>query len=130
MPQREVIEIAGLGHPGQPIPLAVRIGSMLYSGSINGTDPQTGKIAADPTQQIKQAFKNLRTVLERAGGELSGVAKVDVRLSDRSLRDTVNSEWIAMFPNEYDRPVRHSTEATLGGSQVIQLELIAHLNNG
>ncbi|HLY66514.1 MAG TPA: RidA family protein [Chloroflexota bacterium] len=127
MPKREVIHVPGLGHGAQPIPLAVKVGSTLYTGSISGTDPATGKISSDADQQMVQAFKNLATVVKAAGGDMSGIAKVEARISDMSLRDLLNREWTATFPNPEDRPIRHTGQAEMGGGQVVQLEIIAHL---
>jgi 2-iminobutanoate/2-iminopropanoate deaminase len=126
MAKREVIHVAGLGHGAQPIPLAVKVGGMLYTGSISGADPATGKLSEDPAEQIAQAFRNVRAVLAAAGGDVSGIAKVETRLSDMSLRDTLNKEWVAMFPDEHDRPVRHTGKADMG-AQAIQIEITAHL---
>lgn len=126
MPKREVIRVPGLGHGPQPIPLAIKVDSMLYTGSITGTNPETGKLSDDPAEQIAQAFRNLRTVVAAAGGDISGVAKVETRLNDMGLRDALNKEWVAMFPDENDRPIRHTGKAEMG-NQVIQLEITAHL---
>ena len=42
MPKRQSIEIEGFAHKN-PIPAACRIGNMLMTGIITGTDPATGK---------------------------------------------------------------------------------------
>ena len=127
---RQVIELPGLGHSGQPIPLAVKIGGFVFTGSIGGADPKTGDLPAEPEAQIANAFANMKAILEAAGGDFSHVAKVEVRLSDRSLRSVLNKEWVKAFPNENDRPARHTGEGPTGGSgSVVQMEMIAVLNS-
>ena len=44
-----------------------------------------------------------------------------------SLRPTVNTYWLAMFPDAHDRPARHTTQGSLNGNQVISVELVCVL---
>jgi 2-iminobutanoate/2-iminopropanoate deaminase len=125
MARREVIELEGFAH-GNPIPVAVKIGNMVYSGGIAGTD-ERGVTSPDPDQQIGQVFRNVRRIVERAGGTLADVAKLDVKLRDMAHRSIVNKYWLEMFPDEHDRPARHTTQGDLPGSLVIQVELVAVL---
>ena len=46
MAKRKSIEIEGFAHKN-PIPAACRLGNMLMTGIITGTDPATGKLADD-----------------------------------------------------------------------------------
>jgi len=91
MARREVIEIPGLGH-SNPIPLAVKIGSMVFSGGISGQDPATGKVPSEPERQVALAFENMQKIVEAAGGTTSDIAKVVVHLKDMQLRSVVNVE--------------------------------------
>jgi enamine deaminase RidA (YjgF/YER057c/UK114 family) len=76
---------------------------------------------------MAQAFRNIVAVVKAAGGDASGIVKVEARLSSMSLRDALNREWTALFPDEKDRPVRHTGQAEMGGGQQVQLEITAHL---
>jgi 2-iminobutanoate/2-iminopropanoate deaminase len=59
---------------------------------------------------------------------VSDIGKMTVYLRDMQLRHLVNREWLKMFPEEDDRPVRHTMPmATTAGSALIQVELIAIL---
>jgi hypothetical protein len=40
-----------------------------------------------------------------------------------------NEEWNKLFPEERDRPVRHTVAADLPGKSIIQLEAIAVIGN-
>lgn len=125
MVTREVVEIPGLGHGANPIPLAVKIGNMLFSGSIMGTDPQTGNTPADAAEQIALAFQNVKRTIEKAGGSTANIAKVEVALKDMAHREIVNQEWVKMFPDEHSRPVRHASRSDLAGALVIQIQITA-----
>lgn len=111
-------------HP-QPFPPAVRVGNMIFSAGVGAKDMKTGKVPADPRAQVAQAFANMKRIVERGGGSVGDIAKVVVTLNDRKDRDMVNDEWVKMFPDEDDRPVRHTVTSELPRNQVIQLEFIA-----
>lgn len=126
MARREVLELPGLGH-SNPIPYAVKIGSMVFTGGISGQDPATGNVPADPEQQVVHAFRNMRAVIEKAGGTTDDIAKVTVYLKDMALRQLVNAEWVKMFPDEHNRPVRHTLPSDSPTNPGIQLEMIGVL---
>jgi len=126
MARREVLELPGLGH-SNPIPYAVKIGSLVFTGGISGQDPATGNVPSEPEQQIALAFRNMQAVVEKAGGTTDNIAKVTVHLRDMSLRQQVNVEWLKMFPDEHDRPVRHTLPSDSPTNPGIQLEMIAVL---
>jgi 2-iminobutanoate/2-iminopropanoate deaminase len=123
---RQLIHVDGLGHGNQPIPLAVRIGPLLVSGSISGRAPETGQLPDDVAQEIAQAFENLAAVLREGGLGLDDVAKVDVALRAREDRQLLNEVWVSTFPNEHDRPVRHVTTPELPSPLNIQLAVLAY----
>lgn len=111
-------------HP-QPFPPAVRIGNMIFSAGIGVKDALTGKTPEEPRAQVAQAFTNMRRIVERGGATVSDIAKVVVYLNDRKDREMVNEEWVRMFPDESDRPVRHTITTELPRNATIQLEFIA-----
>lgn len=114
-------------HGAQPIPPGVRIGDLVFSSAIGGEDPATRSIPPEPERQVAFAFRHMRTLVEAAGGTTADIAKVTVHLSDLAHRDLVNAEWLRMFPEADDRPVRHSVVADLRRGMVVQLEFIAVL---
>ena len=125
MARRQIIELEGFAH-GNPIPVAVKIGSMVYSGAVSGTN-EAGVTPADLDEQIGQVFKNVQRIVEAAGGTVADIAKLDVKLRDLGHRPIVNKHWLAMFPDEHDRPARHTTQADLPGTLAIQVEVVAVL---
>lgn len=111
-------------HP-QPFPTAVRLGDVIFSSAVGGHDPKTRAAPEGKEAQIAQAFATMRAIVETGGGTTGDIGKVAVYLEDRGDRDLVNAEWVKMFPDENDRPVRHTVTADLSGKLVIQLEFIA-----
>src|SRR3546814_11881367 len=51
-----------------PIPNASRIGSLVMSSVIIGTDPEHNQLPASRSEQCANMFKNVRIPAERAGG--------------------------------------------------------------
>ena len=119
------IHVAGVQH-GAPIPFGARVGNMIFSSGILGADPATGKIPEDLESQCEFAFGNMKAMVENAGGDISGIGKITVYMKDRSQRDAVNKPWLAMFPDEDDRPARHAIEYdAFPPGVLVQLEIIA-----
>jgi 2-iminobutanoate/2-iminopropanoate deaminase len=127
-PVRRSIELAGVDHGEQPFPLASRVGPLLATSGIHGTDPATGALADGGAEaQIRQAFSNLRGVVEAAGGSLEDVAQVLVTLTDRAHRPFVNAVWVELFPDPASRPARNTSERELPGGSLCQLIAYAYV---
>lgn len=129
MPRRKVIEAADLPHHTNPIPTAVRIGNMVFSSALFGQDPETHELPDDPAAQVANAFRAVRRVMEEAGGSVSDIGKMTVYLRDMQIRQAVNTEWLKMFPDDDDRPVRHAVPMSGAGNALIQIEIIAVLES-
>lgn len=125
MAKRQSMHIPGLVRHKNPISHCTRIGNILFSGAINGYDPETGALPPDLDSQVHNAFANLRTLVEGAGFSLGDVGKMTVYMKNAGDRSAVNREWVAMFPDENDRPARHAVPCDLAGGVLIQLEVIA-----
>jgi 2-iminobutanoate/2-iminopropanoate deaminase len=107
MTSRKSVNFAGIAH-GNPIPAASQIGSLLMSGVISGVpDPAKPPSASE---QCRIMFENVSRLLEAAGGTADNIIKVSIWLKDMMLRDRLNEEWIAMFPDPQSRPARHVLE--------------------
>ena len=119
------IHVDGVKH-GAPIPFGARVGNMIFSSGIIGTDPATGKVPDDLDSQCVFAFANMKTMLENAGGNLENIGSIKVYMKDRSQRESVNRPWLEMFPDEDDRPARHAIEYdAFPPGILVQLEVIA-----
>ena len=68
MSRREVLESKRVPRIG-PYSQAVRVGDLIFTAGQPGIDPATGAVAgADFESQARQAFANLRAVLEGLEG--------------------------------------------------------------
>lgn len=122
---REPLEIPGLAHR-DPLPMGAKLGGLIFSSVLGGDDPQTGQRAAG-VEQIRQAFENLRSLVEGAGGGLDDVAQVWVYLGDQAFQPALVRIWLEMFPEEGNRPARKTIAYELGGTTLIQLQAVAVL---
>ena len=125
MKRRQTIS-GGAAHHAQPFPTAVKLGNLVCSSAISGRDA-SGALPEALDAQIRNAFQTIEVIMREAGGSTADIAKVVVYLTDRAHREAVNPHWIAMFPDEDDRPVRHSLTMPLPAGFLIQLEIIAML---
>jgi 2-iminobutanoate/2-iminopropanoate deaminase len=125
MATRKVIKSDKIGSHRNPIPAAVVIGNIILPSVIGGQGP--GGTSDDPEEQIRQAFENMKNVMEAAGGTTDNIGKVTVYLKDFGHRELVNKEWLKMFPKGDDRPARHVMKLDVQGKTVIQLDVIGVL---
>jgi enamine deaminase RidA (YjgF/YER057c/UK114 family) len=108
--RRTSIYIEGFSHKN-PIPAASRIGPLVESGSVLGTDPATGKPAETIEAQCRFMLDNVRSIVEAAGGSTGDIVKLTVWMKDRSQRPALNVPWLEMFPDAASRPARHAIVA-------------------
>jgi 2-iminobutanoate/2-iminopropanoate deaminase len=97
---------------------------MLWSGTIAAAGPN-GAFDADPEAQMRQAFANARTLLERHDGSPEEVGSVVVYIADQSQRAHINDAWLELFPTDHDRPARRTTQVQMPAGQFVQLQLTA-----
>jgi enamine deaminase RidA (YjgF/YER057c/UK114 family) len=127
MAKRETISGPEIPEHYKRFPTAVKVGNMVFSSNVGGEDSVTHEVPGDIEQQIKNAFQNVRSILARAGGTVGDIGKFQVALKSMDDRSLMNKEWIAMLPDENDRPVRHTVAEDLSGGRLIAIEFIAVL---
>jgi enamine deaminase RidA (YjgF/YER057c/UK114 family)/nitrite reductase/ring-hydroxylating ferredoxin subunit len=124
VPRKRSIHLEGIVH-NAPIPMAARVGNMVFSSGIMGVDPSTGTLPADGVSEVKHAFSNMKAILAKAGATLEHVGYVKIYLKDPTLRDAINKEWVECFPDPEDRPARHTLNWELSSGMRLQLEITA-----
>lgn len=105
--------------------MAAKVGNLLMTSGVLGADPGTGELAEGPEAQARFCFENMRRILDQAGGALDDVVHVTVFVREHSYRQAVNVPWLELFPDENDRPARHTLKAELPGTMEVQLEFVA-----
>lgn len=127
-PLRKSIVVPGLGHGGNPIPVASVIGDMLMSGAIFGTDRRTGQLAKSPEDQCALTFDNVRCILEAAGAGFEHVLKMTFYVRPEVPRELINIHWVQAFPDPASRPARHvMVSDRLPPDMCLQCDLTARL---
>ena len=129
MPRRVNIDVPGVRHGDLPIPMATKVGNMVFSSGIHTMDPETGTIPDDPERQVELVFAHMRTIVENAGGSTDDIALVIFNIKDNAYRSLVNDEWLKMFPNDGDRPARNTHLVDLGFGMIIHVLMTAVLED-
>jgi 2-iminobutanoate/2-iminopropanoate deaminase len=127
MGRRQVIEVAGLGHKA-PLPLAVRLGNVVFSSGIQGKDPASGEVPEGAAEQARFMFANVAAVLKAAGGTVEDIGSMTLAVRSLDYRREIDAEWLRMFPDEHDRPARHTSVADLRGATLMQCQITAVLD--
>lgn len=81
---------------------AVAVGNTVYlSGQIPLVPATMQLVEGDFSAQVHQVFHNLQAVCEAAGGDLNGIVKLNIFLTDLSHFATVNSIMAEYFQQPY-----------------------------
>ena len=121
---RRSIEVAGYKH-GNPIPAASRVGNIVMTGVISAKDAKSGKLPETLEAQCAAMFRNVRDIIEEAGGRTEHIIKMTVWLRNLSDRKALNEEWLKMFPDAASRPARHALLHQGEGDSLIACDFTA-----
>jgi 2-iminobutanoate/2-iminopropanoate deaminase len=113
-----------------PIPNASRIGNLIMSSVIVGTNPGTRELPPSLETQVANVFAYSRHDVEAAGGSVDDIIKVTFWVHDpASQRAALNTEWVKLFPDPESRPARHTQALSPGGRSLIQANFVAVLGS-
>lgn len=87
MPKRETIKVPGMSHVG-PIPAGAKIGNVVFSSAIGGTDTETRILPSDPDEQAASLFRNVRRFLDQVRATPDNIGHMFVWLKEREYRTT------------------------------------------
>ncbi|HEX3246910.1 MAG TPA: RidA family protein [Chloroflexota bacterium] len=117
------------GNPDiDPIPLGIRVGNLVHASRLTGVNLETGELAEGVEAQVGQVLEAVKQVVETAGGTIDNVAQVSFFLKRFDDRPLINTPWVAMFPNDQDRPTYKFMAADLPGAYLVQAEMWAVLD--
>jgi enamine deaminase RidA (YjgF/YER057c/UK114 family) len=109
-----------------PIPNASRIGNIVMSSVIGGSNPGTRDLPAALEQQVANVFGYIRHDIEAAGGGVDDILKITFWVKDpASQRAALNAEWVKMFPDAASRPARHTLTLPADSRALVQADFIA-----
>jgi 2-iminobutanoate/2-iminopropanoate deaminase len=123
MGTRRVVSSAKVPRLG-PYSQAVRVDKTVYVAGQPGLNPRTGKAAGDTFEtQARQAFKNLQTILEDAGSNLSGVVRATCYMTDEANFTKMNEVFAEFFPES--PPVRSTPIVGLPKGLLFSIDAVA-----
>ena len=105
--------------------MGAAIGNIVFSSAISGRDPKTNTLPGDPDKQAEVLFQNIKSFMERAGGTTDDIVRMTVYLKEERYRESINKEWLKLFPSEHDRPARHAIRVDVRGEMLFQIEIFA-----
>lgn len=74
-----------------PYSQATKGAANLFTSGQLGINPVTGELPQDFTAQARQAFENVKAILEAAGGSMQNVMKITIFLTDMANFPAVNA---------------------------------------
>jgi 2-iminobutanoate/2-iminopropanoate deaminase len=78
----EFLSPSGAIKPTGPWSVGVRAGDFVFVAGMRGIDPATNKLVEGDEARIRQAFLNMKTIVEAAGGGLRDAARLVVYVTD------------------------------------------------
>jgi 2-iminobutanoate/2-iminopropanoate deaminase len=78
----EFLSPAGAIQPTGPWSLGVRAGDFVFVAGMRGIDPQSNTLVEGDEARIRQAFMNMKTIVEAAGGSLRDAMRLVVYVTD------------------------------------------------
>ncbi len=121
--KRQTISVPGWT-PSPILNPAVRVGDLIWTAGHIGSDPQTGEVPDGIEAQTRNTLDAIKAVLEAAGSSMRSVLKVNIYLTDISLRPKFNDIYLEYFPE--DRPARTAIgNAGFDGNTLVEVECMA-----
>lgn len=111
-----------------PYSQGVRAGDTVYLSGQIGLDPATGNLVDGIDAQAHQVFRNLRAVVQAAGGELDHVVKLTLLLADLADFAKVNEIMATYFNPPYPARATYQVAALPKGAR-IEVEAVAVLGS-
>lgn len=113
-----------------PNPMGAKIGGLVFSSGIGGDDPSGKKISnQDVSARAAMTFRNVRTFLDMAGGDLADIGMISITVNDYADEEIILEQWRQIFSDPADEPARHVM--AFGGRRTypVQVNVIAALGN-
>jgi enamine deaminase RidA (YjgF/YER057c/UK114 family) len=108
-----------------PIPEGLRVNNTIYAPHLIGIDPAAGRLDDDALAQMRQALRNMQSLLERAGASLDNVGRVVGYVSSLDYRDPIYGPWDDLYPDSNDIPAFKVLRAELPPGVLVSLSMFA-----
>jgi 2-iminobutanoate/2-iminopropanoate deaminase len=125
--ERKVVTVDNGPKAIGPYSLAIQTGTLVFTSGQLGLDPVTGALVEGGVEaETFQALKNLQTILEAAGSDLSLVVKTTVFLRDINDFTKMNAIYAQFFGEQ--PPARSAIQvAALPKAAAVEIEAVAML---
>jgi reactive intermediate/imine deaminase len=117
---------------GAPAPIGpysqgiVASGKMLFVAGQTPKDPVTGAMPQSFSDQVEQCMRNVKAIVEKAGGSMADVVKVNAYLADLANFKDFNEIYSKYFTKPY--PARTTVGAVLpGGAVQVEIDVVVSL---
>jgi len=112
--------------PIGPYSQGIKVGDLLFIAGQGGLDPQTGELCDGIVEQTQRTLKNIKAIIEEAGGSMSNIVKTTVFLKNIKDFQQMNEIYATFF--EKEPPARSTVEiARLPLDCLVEIEAIAYL---
>jgi enamine deaminase RidA (YjgF/YER057c/UK114 family) len=110
-PRVDYPNIPGAVAPTGPWRLCARAGGFLFVAGMRGIDPVSNTMVDGDAARIRQAFANMRHIVEAQGGTLDDAVRLVVYVTDMvAHRPLVNAVQEELWPDPARRPPRSIIE--------------------
>ncbi len=107
-----------------PYSQAIDLGDMILTSGVIPVVPETGEIPEGSVAQARQAFTNMKNLVEAAGSSMDKVVKTTVFIKEMNDFAAINEVYAEFFPEPY--PARSCVEvARLPKDVMLEIEVIA-----
>ena len=121
---RRTVTAENAPEPAGPYSHAVVANGFVFISGQGPVDPATGTMPDAFADQVRQTFRNVRTILEAAGTSLDNVVKVNAYVTDLTRFQEFNEVYEEFF--RQDPPARTTVGASLLGF-LVEVDCVASL---
>ena len=106
-----------------PYSQAVEVNGFVFTSGVIPVNPQTGEIGATIEEQARQAFSNLRNLIEASGADIAQVVKTTVFIKEMDDFAKINGIYAEFFKEPF--PARSCVEvARLPKDVMLEIEAV------
>ena len=123
---KQVIVTDKAAPPVGPYSLGIKTGNLLFiSGSVGWDKDEKNVGVGDVKAQTRQAFENIRSVVEAAGGTMENIVKVTVYLTEADDYPAMNEVRAEVFPKDPPTSTAFVVKRLIPPDCCVEIEAVA-----
>lgn len=113
-----------------PLVQGMQAGGFVFVSGQIGRDRETGDLVRGSfAEEVIQALRNVREIVEAAGGTIEDICKVNVYITDAGYGKALNEAYKSFFDSQL--PARTTVVCSLLNSRAkVEIDAIAHIEAG